>query len=345
MYCVRDLIKLADMEASLITLKNRNNIEARLMSYGASIVELLVPDRYGKPENIVLSYENMEDYIKNPPYFGVTVGRTSGRIANGSFTLDGRQYLLNRNAGTNHIHGGIEGFSFKNWDCALTEQEDRASVEFTYTSEDMEEGYPGRLEAKVIYTLTEDNELIIEYKAVSDRATLCNLTNHSYFNLSGNYKRKVTEQYLMLKADSFLETDSNLVPTGRRLEVKDTPMDFNTRKLIGRDIEKDYEPLRIANGYDHPWLLSAGEAQVEMYDEQSGRRMTISTTYPCVVVYTYNYPNNERLKYGKYGSKYDGICFEAQYEPNGINCEGLHPAVLAAGSNYNEKTVLKLEVI
>jgi aldose 1-epimerase len=345
MRCVSNMVKIADREVSLISLGNRNNVEARLMSYGASIVELLVPDRYGKAENIVLSYDNMEDYINNPPYFGVTVGRTSGRIGNGSFMLEGKQYRLNRNAGTNHIHGGPGGFSFKNWDCTLTEMEGRARAEFTYISEDMEEGYPGRLEAKVIYTLTEDNELIIEYKAVSDRATLCNLTNHSYFNLSGNHKRKVTEQHLMLKADSFLETDSNLVPTGRQLEVKDTPMDFNTRKLIGRDIEKDYEPLRIANGYDHTWLLSAKEAQVEMCDEQSGRRMTISTTYPCVVVYTYNYPNNEGLKYGKAGSKYDGICFEAQYEPNGINCEGLHSAILDAGSNYDEKTVFKLEVI
>ncbi len=338
-------MRLEDKDIALITLRNRNNIELKLMSYGASIVELHTPDREGKLENIVLTYQHIADYIKNIPYFGVTVGRTSGRIGGGSFTLDGKQYELDRNAGINHIHGGIGGFSFKNWDYITRENEDRASVEFTYAGKDMEEGYPGKLEAKVIYTLTEDNEFIIQYQAVSDKNTVCNLTNHSYFNLSGNYKRKVTEQYLKIKSDSFLETDNNLVPTGKVLDVKNTPMDFNSEKLIGRDIENNYMPLRIANGYDHPWLLSGKETQVEMYDEQSGRKMTISTTYPCVVVYTYNFANNERLKYNKAGSKYDGICFETQYEPDGINHEGLNSAVLSAGSSYNERTVFKLEVL
>ena len=276
-------MRIGGRDVALISLKNRNNIEVKLMSYGAAIVELLTPDREGNIENIVLTYEHMEDYIKNTPYFGVVVGRTSGRIGKGSFALDGKEYKLNRNAGINNLHGGLEGFSFKNWDYALREMGDKASVEFSYASSDMEEGYPGRLEVKVIYTLTEDNEFTIEYKAISDRDTVCNLTNHSYFNLSGNYKRKVTEQLLKIKADNFLETDNDLVPTGNLLEVKGTPMDFNTEKLIGRDMGSDYEPLRIANGYDQPWMLSAKEAQVEMYDEQSGRKMTISTTYPCVV--------------------------------------------------------------
>jgi aldose 1-epimerase len=209
----------------------------------------------------------------------------------------------------------------------------------------MEEGYPGNLKVKVIYTLTDDNELIIEYQAQSDRNTLCNLTNHSYFNLSGNYKRKVTEQYLKIKSDSFLETDDDLVPSGKTLDVKNTPMDFNTLKLIGRDIECDYKPLKQAGGYDHPWLLSGNEKQIEMYDEPSGRKMTISTSYPCVVVYTYNSASNERLKFDKVGSKYDAICFETQYEPDGINHKELNSAVLPAGTGYSERTVFKLEVV
>lgn len=345
MYCIGNIMRIGGRDVALISLKNSNKTEVKLMSYGASIVELLTPDREGKVENIVLTYENMEDYIKNNPHFGVTVGRTSGRIGGGSFKLNGKEYTLDKNTGSNHIHGGPSGFSLRNWDYKIIEMGNRASVEFTYASGDMEEGYPGKLEAKVIYTLTEDNDFIIEYQAVSDRDTLCNLTNHSYFNLSGNYKRKVTEQYLKVKAGSFLETDSNLVPTGKLLEVKDTPMDFNTSKLIGRDIEKDYGPLRIANGYDQPWLLSGKENQVEIYDGQSGRKMTISTTYPCVVIYTYNFANNERLKYGKTGSKYDGICFETQYEPDGINHEGLNTAILSAGSTYSERTAFKLEVL
>lgn len=338
-------MRIEDKDVDLITLSNRNNVQLKLMNYGASITELLTPDRKGNLENIVLTYENTEDYIKNPPYFGVTVGRTSGRIGGGSFKLDSKHYELNRNTGSNHIHGGPAGFSFRIWDYRIIEKENSAGVEFTYFSKDMEEGYPGNLEAKIIYTLTDNNELIIEYQARSSRNTLCNLTNHSYFNLSGNYKRKITEQYLKIKSNSFLETDDNLVPTGKLLDVKNTPMDFNISKLIGRDIDSDYKPLKQAGGYDHPWLLSPGEAQVELYDEPSGRKMTINTTYPCVVVYTYNSANNEKLKYDKAGSKYDGICFETQYEPDGINHEKLNSAILSAGSSYNERTVFKLEVL
>ncbi|KUO71482.1 MAG: hypothetical protein APF77_14910 [Clostridia bacterium BRH_c25] len=345
MYCVENKMRTEGKDITLITVRNKNNIELKLMNYGAAIVELLVPDREGTIENIVLTYENAKDYIKNTPYFGVIVGRTAGRIGEGSFSLSGRQYQLTQNAGINHIHGGAEGFSYKTWNYSIKEEEGKARAEFAYVSKDMEAGYPGKLAAKVIYTLTDDNELIIEYQALSDRDTLCNLTNHSYFNLSGNYKRKVTEQFLRIKSDSFLETDNNLVPTGKILDVKNTPMDFNKQKLIGRDIESDYKPLRIANGYDHPWLLPDREAQVELYDEKSGRKMTVSTTYPCVVVYTYNSADNEKLKYGIAGSKYDGICFETQYEPDGINHEGMSSAVLNGGSTYNERTVFKLEVL
>ncbi len=344
MYCAENTMRIEDYDIALITLSNNNNIKLKLMSYGALIVELIAPDREGNLENIVLTYENIKEYIKNTPYFGATVGRTAGRIGRGRFVLDGRRYELNKNAGGNHIHGGYGGFSFRNWNYSIKEEINKASVEFTYFSKDMEEGYPGNLKVKVMYTLTDDNELIIEYKANSDRNTLCNLTNHTYFNLSGNYKRKVTEQYLKILSDSFLETDDNLVPTGKLLAVNNTPMDFNCQKPIGRDIESDYKPLKQAGGYDHPWLLSGSEEQVELYDEPSGRKMTISTTYPCVVVYTYNFPGNERLKYGIVGSKYDGICYETQYEPDGINHEGLNSAELTAGGFYNERTVFKLEV-
>lgn len=345
MYSIENIMRIEDKDIALIALKNKNNIEVKLMNYGALIEEFLAPDKEGKLENIVLTFEDTEDYIKNIPSFGAIVGRTSGRIGGGSFKLDGKRYELAKNAGPNNLHGGPGGFSFRIWDYCINEDKDKVSVEFTYISKDMEEGFPGNLEAKVIYTLTDDNELIIDYQARSDRNTLCNLTNHSYFNLSGNYKRKVTEQYLKLKSDSFLETDDNLVPTGKKLAVKGTPMDFNTQKPIGRDIESDYKPLKQAGGYDHPWLLSGSKEQIQLYDEASGRKMTISTTYPCAVVYTYNFANSERLKYGKAGSKYDGICFEAQYEPDGINHEGLNSAVLTAGSSYSERTVFKLEVV
>lgn len=345
MYCISNIMKVDEREVALITLVNRNNVQLKLINYGAVVYELIVPDREGNLENIVLSYEDPYDYVKNKPYFGAVIGRTSGRIGGAAFTLSGKEYRLAKNDGENNLHGGTEGFSFKLWDYSVTEGEDNTSVEFTYMSPDMEEGYPGNLTAGVKYTLTDRNELIIEYKATTDRDTLCNLTNHSYFNLSGNYKRKISEQYLRLKSDSFIEADKALIPTGRLLSVMGTPMDFNTPKQVGRDIEIDYAALAIAGGYDQPWLLSAAEDQIELYDETSGRRMTVSTSYPCVVIYTYNFANNEKLKYGKLGSKCDGICFETQYEPDGVNHRGFHPAILAAGDCYNEKTIFRFDIV
>lgn len=345
MYCIMNIMRMEGRDITLITLSNRNNVQLKLMNFGAAVVELIAPDREGNLENIVLTYENIEDYMENIPRFGVTVGRTSGRIGGGSFRLEDKKYELCRNDGVNHLHGGPAGFSFRIWDYSISEGDNGSRVEFTYLSRDMEEGYPGNLEAKVIYTLTEDNEVIMEYQAKSDRDTLCNLTNHSYFNLSGNYKRKVTGQLLKIKSDYFLETAADMVPTGRLLAVVNTPMDFNVPKPVGRDIESDYGPIRQAGGYDHPWMLAGSEEQVELYDESSGRKMTISTTYPCVVVYTYNFADNEKLRYDITGSKYDGICFETQYEPDGINYQNLNPSILKAGGRYRERTVFRLEVL
>lgn len=345
MYCVSNVMRVADKDVALITIGNRNNTQLKLLSYGAVLVELLAPDREGNLENIVLTYSDFEDYTKNKPYFGAIIGRTSGRIGGGVFELSGQKYQLCQNDGINNLHGGPGGFNFRIWEYTIGEESDRAWVEFSYLSRDMEEGYPGNLTVKVKYILTDNNELIIEYYAETDRDTLCNLTNHSYFNLSGNYKRKVSQQYLKLKSDHYLETDSALIPTGKLLEVKGTPMDFNEGKLVGRDIDADFLPLVNAKGYDCPWMLSDSSEQVELYDEKSGRKMTVSTTYPCVVIYTYNFADNEKLKYGKLGGKCDGICFETQYEPDGINHQGMHTAVLKAGSSYNERTVFKLEVV
>lgn len=345
MYCVSNVMRVEDKNVALITIENRNNIQLKLLSYGAVIVELLAPDREGNLENIVLTYRDIEDYTKNKPHFGAIIGRTSGRIGGAGFEIAGEKYQLSQNNGLNNLHGGPGGFTHRIWDYTIEEEADRAWVEFSYFSRDMEEGYPGNITVKVRYILTDENELIIEYNAETDRDTLCNLTNHSYFNLSGNYKRKVSQQYLKLKSDHYLETDSDLIPTGKLLKVKDTPMDFNEGKLIGRDIEADFPPLVNAKGYDCPWMLSDDSEQIELYDEKSGRKMTVSTTYPCVVIYTYNFADNEKLEYGKLGSKCDGICFETQYEPDGINHQGMHTAVLKAGSSYNERTVFKLEVV
>ncbi|MBB6215251.1 aldose 1-epimerase [Anaerosolibacter carboniphilus] len=344
MYETEKVFRVDHKEATLISLKNRKGMELRLLSYGAAVVDILTPDREGRVESVVLSYENIGDYVKNSPYFGVTVGRTAGRIAEGTFCLDGKVYNLNKNYGPNHGHGGPGGFSFQVWDYEIQEVGSQNKVIFTYLSKDMEENYPGNLHAKVTYTLTEENEVVIEYEAETDRKTLCNLTNHAYFNLSGNYKRKVTEQYLRMDTDGFLRLNSCQIPEGEITPVMGTPMDFRSLKLIGKDIGTDDEQLIMAKGYDHPWMLCRRENQIEMLDEKSGRKMMIATTYPCVVVYTYNYPNNEKLKYGKVGSRHDGICFETQYEPDGIHHEHLHPAILDVGEKYYERTIFKFSI-
>ncbi len=328
-----------------ITIENRQHMVVKLLNYGAAIVELLVPDRQGKVENVVLTHENIEDYLSNPSCFGVTIGRTSGRIANGSFSLDGKEYILVKNFGLNHGHGGLENFSHQVWDYRIEEKEACTTVHFLYTSKDMEEGYPGNLVVKVSYTLTEDSELLVEYEGFTDKKTLCNLTNHSYFNLSGNCQRKITEQKLQLQSNHFLELNENQVPTGRLIDVDHTPMDFRQLKLIGKDIGCDDIQLRRTNGYDHPWMLEGEKNQIEMIDEISGRKMTLSTTYPSVVIYSYNYSNQEKLKGGKIGSKYDGICFETQYEPDGINHEHLHKGILDVGERYYHKTVFKFSTV
>ncbi len=344
MYCVDTVCYIDGRSIDLITIENKNNIMVKMINYGGTIIEILVPDREGNVENIVLTYRNIEDYIENPAYFGATIGRTSGRIADGRFTLDDRVYELNKNYGVNQGHGGSTGFSFRIWDYKIKEIDQGTTVEFSYLSKDMEENYPGNLQVKVKYTLKNSNELVIEYEGETDKNTICNLTNHSYFNLSGDYKRKITEQFLQVSSHSFLELNSNQIPTGEFIDVKETPMDFNSLKLIERDIKNNYDQLTMTNGYDHTWILDKSENQIIMYDEISGRKMIINTTYPSVVIYSYNFPKNEKLKTGKTGSKHDGICFETQYEPNGINNDRLNSARLNSGEKYYEKTELKFSV-
>jgi aldose 1-epimerase len=344
MFMIDKVFQVGGKNVELITIKNKGNMEVKLLNYGAAIVELLVPDRNDIAENIVLTYQNLEDYIVNTPYFGATLGRTSGRIAGGKFCLDKQLYTLNTNFGVNHCHGGVRGYSHQIWSYEVIETDKETAVEFSYESYDGEENYPGQLQVKVLYTLLEDNILTIEYKAKTDKKTLCNLTNHSYFNLSGHYKRPITEQFIRIASASYLELDNKLIPTGKRIDVKGTPMEFNKRKLVGKDIDNHYEQLKIANGYDHPWLLEDSADQIEMYDAGSGRKMTISTTYPTVVVYSFNFPNSERLKSGKTAQKHDGICFETQYEPNGINTEGFNKSVLQPGESYYERTAFKFSI-
>ncbi|MDF2673860.1 MAG: hypothetical protein K0R09_2125 [Clostridiales bacterium] len=331
-------------EVSIILLENNNNISVRLMSYGAAILELLMPDRDGKVENIVLTYENIEEYNKCSTYFGMICGRTSGRIGHGQFVLDGRNYALNKNEkGITNLHGGVEGFSFKNWGFETFQNDNEVGVCFSTTSPDMEEGYPGKVQVEVTYTLNNKNELKLEYKGETDKATLLNMTNHSYFNLSGNYKKPITEEELFIDGDRFIELDEDMIGVDVK-GVKETPMDFTKPKLIGQDINSSYLKNHSANGYDHPWILNNRDINkpgIILSDKNCGRVLKVYTTYPSVVVYTYNYPKNELLKGGVIGDMHYAICLETQYEPNGINYPGLNDGILKPGEKYNEKTIFK----
>lgn len=345
MYEIDHVFDRGNKPVHLICMKNINNLEVKLLSYGAAIVEILVPDKRGLIENIVLTHDRITDYIQNPSYFGATVGRTSGRIGDGQFFLDGERYRLNKGSEVNQIHGGPQGFSFQVWDYDIESNQNGTVATFHYVSKDMEENYPGELAVKVTYTLTNHDVLIIEYEGKTDKKTLCNLTNHAYFNLSGNYKEKVTKQYLKISANHFLALDKHQIPTGKEINVQNTPMDFNEAKLIGKDIENDYEQLMNTGGYDHVWMLKENKHQVELMDELSGRKMTLTTSYPSVVVYTYNFPKSEGLKYGKTGTRYDGICFETQYPPDGINHGDLDAAILDVGQLYYEKSEFVFSII
>ncbi|MGO1367797.1 aldose epimerase family protein [Senegalia sp. (in: firmicutes)] len=342
MYSI-EKINIDDKSLNFISIKNKD-IELKLLDYGASLVELLVADNKGKRENIILTHENIYDYIENSPYFGATIGRTSGRIANGKFSLNQEEYQLNNNYDMNSGHGGYQGFNKKIWNYKILEGKGETSIIFNYYSKDMEENYPGNLQVYVKYTLRK-NKVIIEYYANTDKTTLCNLTNHSYFNLSGNYKKDIKEQYLSIRSDEFLELNENMIPTGKFINVENTPMDFRKSKAIKESLDYDYPQIKLTNGLDHAFLLREFDNAITMVDKQSKRKMEISTTYPCVVIYSYNFPGNEKLKYEKTGKKHDGICFETQYEPDGINHENMNSAILKADEDYYEKTEYKFSII
>lgn len=344
---VEKMSRINGKDVSIILLENDNNMSVRLMNYGAAILELLVPDRNGRVENVVLTYKNLEDFNKCSTYFGMICGRTSGRIANGQFFLDGAKYTLSKNEkGITNLHGGFEGFSFKFWDFKTFQRENEAGASFITSSPDMEEGYPGNVQVEVIYTLNNKNELKLEYKGITDKATLLNMTNHSYFNLSGNYNRAITEEELFIDSDRFIELDENLIGTAVK-GVKGTLMDFTEPKLIGQDINSPYLKNHAANGYDHPWLLNHRDISrpgIILRDKGSGRIMKVYTTYPSVVVYTYNYPKGELLMGGATGGVHHAICLETQYDPNGINDQGLKDGVLRPDQEYNEKTIFNFSI-
>ncbi len=337
-------------EATLYTLTNSNGMKVSFTDYGANIVSIIVPDAKGNMADINLGFENLAGYEENPPGLGSFIGRHANRIADARFELNGKVYELDKNDGKNNLHGGYVGYNKLMYETEVYEDDDIASVEFSRLSPHMEQGFPGNLDITVTYSLTENNELVIEYLAVSDRDTIINLTNHAYFNLAGHDSGSILDHKVWIKANQFTPTTSDLIPTGELWDVTGTPMDFRTLKSIGQEIEADYEPLKLGNGYDHNFVLDCSGTQVEkvaeLVEENSGRKMEVFTDLPGLQLYTANMLNP--IKNGKDGATYgkrQGVCFETQFFPNSINTKNFPSCVLKAGKEFDTVTIYKFTTI
>lgn len=337
--------KLGDEEIIKYSVDNEKGLKVSILNLGATITEIKTVDRNGEFGHIVLSYEDEKNYIENPSYYGATVGRTAGRIDKGRFTLNDNEYILNKNYGVNSGHGGSVGFNKKIWNVNTIETEEKITLEFSYLSKDLEEGYPGNLEIKVSYEITEDNKLIFKIQGVSDKDTLMNITNHCYFNLSGDYKEDILNHTLKMNCDRFLAIDENGGVTGEIIPVNNTEFDFIEEKKIGQDIEGLSKQMKLGYGYDHPFMFNENEkGNIELYDEKSGRYMKVTTEYPCVVVYSQNFIDSLVLKEGKETKKRNGICLEVQYPPIGYNESFKEFSILKAHEIFNKETIYEFGV-
>lgn len=332
-------------EVTKHVLKNKNGVEVHVINYGGIITHLKAPDKNGKLEDIVLGYDSLAGYLRETPYFGAIIGRYGNRIANGRFTLDGKQYTLVQNNNGQHLHGGTVGFDKVFWNIAEIDSESGMAIRLTYLSKDMEEGYPGNLNVTVDYTLTDDNELKFEYSATTDKATVINLTQHTYFNLSGNARRDITDHILTLNADEYLPVSKVLIPTGKPAPVAGTPFDFNTPTQVGLRINEKNEQLKLAGGYDHCWILAGPEGMKtagSLHDSISGRTVEVRTTEPGIQFYSGNFLTGSIT--GKGGVVYKhryGLCLETQHYPDSPNQPQFPTVVLKPGETYKTQTIYK----
>lgn len=327
--------------ADIISLVNKYGTEVKITNYGCIITSLCIKDKFNKYRDIVLGFDNLGDYINGNPYFGAVIGRYSNRIANSEFILNNIKYKLLSNNGKNHLHGGKLGFDKVLWDYYI----ENNNLVFTYISLDGEEGYPGNLQIKVTYTLTDDNELILEYKAETDKDTVINLTNHSYFNLNGEGSGTALGHMLILNAGYYLPTNSDNIPTGEYRSVINTPFDFKEKcKLSNKLLNKDLQ-LKYGNGYDHNFIIDPSGKEIKpaaiLESEESGIKMIVSTTEPGIQLYTGNYLDDSLIgKSGAY-TKHSGICLETQHFPDSPHFPDFPTTILKKESVFKSKTVFK----
>ena len=330
--------------ARLFTLANQNGLQAAITDYGGAIVSLQAPDRAGKLADVVLGYDSLAGYEADKPYLGAIIGRFANRIAHGRFTLHGITYTLPRNNGENSLHGGTTGFNKRLW---TAKEVSGNSLELTYLSPDCEEGYPGELSATVVYTVTGQNELRMDYSATTNKNTIVNLTNHSYFNLAGQGEGDILKHEVTIHARHFIPVNANLIPTGEIRSVQGTPLDFTERTAIGARISADDEQLKLAGGYDHNWIPGregdrALVLAAEIYEPGSGRVLQVLTTQPGIQFYSGNFLDGSA--HGKGGKVYRrryGFCLETQHYPDSPNQPNFPSAELQPGQQYRETTVFK----
>ena len=332
-------------KVDLYTLTNRNGVEAKIMTYGGVVVSLKVPDRKGMLSDIVLGYDDLAGYLQDTSYFGSIIGRYANRIAKGKFKLNGVEYKLATNNGENHLHGGVKGFDKVVWKGLAMKTPDGVRLRLMYASHDMEEGYPGLLLVTVLYTLTNQNELRVEYGAKGDKDTIVNLTQHSYFNLTGEGSGDVLRHLLTINASRFTPVDSTLIPTGALRNVRGTPFDFLKPVFIGARINQNEEQLKIGRGYDHNFVINGRSGVLrqaaEVFEPSSGRVMKVWTTEPGMQLYTGNFLDGKPGKGGKsYQFRY-GFCLETQHFPDSPNHPKFPSTVLRKGVPFASTTIYR----
>lgn len=329
------------------TLKNEKGMEVSIITYGGIITTLKVPNKNGVSEDVVLGYNSLADYEKATPYFGALIGRYGNRIAKGKFSIDGNEYSLETNDSLNHLHGGVKGFDKVVWTAEVLK--DKGALKLSYLSKDMEEGYPGNLNTEVTYTLTNDNTLEVAYQATTDKKTIVNLTQHSYFNLSGDFSKTILDHIVTINADKFIPVDETLIPTGELKDVANTPFDFREPKTIGQEINAENEQLKRGLGYDHCWVLNNQNEGMRFtssaYEPNSGRLLEIFSNEPGIQLYTGNFldgtlPNKQE---GTYAHR-TGFCLETQHYPDSPNQKDFPSTILNPGETYKTKTSFKFSI-
>lgn len=334
-------------EVYAYTLKNKQGASVKIMTRGATVISLNIPDKNGVFADVVCGYDNLKAYLENSGYQGAVVGRYANRIENSEFVLDGVKYSLYPNEKPNHLHGGKEGFDKKIWTPNAFEIGDTSFIEFSYISSDMEEGYPGKLCVKVLYSFDSENTLTVNYKASTDKKTVLNITNHSYFNLGGYESGNIHNHTLFVDSDFVSDVRADLIPTSKKISVSGTPFDFRKEKLIGKDIDKNDKLLNYGKGYDHNFFLNADgtvKHVVTLADTKSGRVLKLYTNQPCIQIYTANCINEEELPFKNNVKQYKrcAVCLETQHAPNLPN-EDIESCTLNPGEIFDYTTVFKFE--